>query len=172
MSATGAISTTPEVGPDLAAPQTGRLQLALNVDDLDAAIEFYSRMFGVRPVKVKPGYANFAIAEPPLKLVLFSGAGEPGTLNHLGVEVTTADAVSAADARLRADGLETTEVAETNCCLTYHSHRWPSGASSQVSVLAAKQQFVSATSVVSSPSARRRASAALTASAVVTSTPR
>ena len=124
MSATGAISTTPEVGPDLAAPQTGRLQLALNVDDLDAAIEFYSRMFGVRPVKVKPGYANFAIAEPPLKLVLFSGAGEPGTLNHLGVEVTTADAVSAADARLRADGLETTEVAETNCCFAAKTETW------------------------------------------------
>ena len=124
MTATGATTTTPEVGPDLVAPATGRLQLALNVDDLDAAIEFYSRMFGVRPVKVKPGYANFAIAEPPLKLVLFSGAGEPGTLNHLGVEVTTADAVSAADARLRADGLETTDVAETNCCFAAKTETW------------------------------------------------
>ena len=124
MTATGATTTTIEVGPDLAAPQTGRLQLALNVDDLDVAIEFYSRMFGVRPVKVKPGYASFAIAEPPLKLVLFSGAGEPGTLNHLGVEVTTADAVSAAEARLRADGLETTEVAETNCCFAAKTETW------------------------------------------------
>ena len=124
MTATGATTTTPKVGPDLAAPATGRLQLALNVDDLDAAIEFYSRMFGLRPVKVKPGYANFAIAEPPLKLVLFSGAGEPGTLNHLGVEVTTADAVSAADARLRADGLETTEVVDTNCCFAAKTETW------------------------------------------------
>ncbi len=115
-------STT--LGPDLAAPLGGRLQLALNVDDLDAAIEFYSRMFGVRPVKVKPGYANFAIAEPPLKLVLFSGVGEPGTLNHLGVEVSTADAVSAADARLRSDGLETTEVADTTCCFAAKTETW------------------------------------------------
>lgn len=115
-------STT--LGPDLAAPLGGRLQLALNVDDLDAAIEFYSRMFGVRPVKVKAGYANFAIAEPPLKLVLFSGAGEPGTLNHLGVEVSTADAVSAADARLRSDGLETTEVADTTCCFAAKTETW------------------------------------------------
>ena len=115
-------STT--LAPDLAAPVGGRLQLALNVDDLDAAIEFYSRMFGVRPVKVKAGYANFAIAEPPLKLVLFSGVGEPGTLNHLGVEVSTADAVSAADARLRADGLETTDVADTNCCFAAKTETW------------------------------------------------
>ena len=115
-------STT--LGPDLAAPLGGRLQLALNVDDLDAAIEFYSRMFGVRPVKVKAGYANFAIAEPPLKLVLFTGAGEPGTLNHLGVEVSTADAVSAADARLRSDGLETTAVADTTCCFADKTETW------------------------------------------------
>ena len=121
------MTTTDEatmLGPDLAAPLGGRLQLALNVDDLDAAIEFYSRMFGVQPVKVKPGYANFAIAEPPLKLVLFSGAGEPGTLNHLGVEVPTADAVSAADARLRSDGLETTDVTETTCCFAAKTETW------------------------------------------------
>ena len=111
-------------GPDLTAPLGGRLQLALNVDDLDAAIEFYSRMFCVRPVKVKAGYANFAIAEPPLKLVLFSGAGEPGTLNHLGVEVSTADAVSAADTRLRSDGLETTDVADTTCCFAAKTETW------------------------------------------------
>ena len=72
------MTATPPLAPDLEEPSTGRLQLALNVDDLDAAIGFYSRMFGVGPVKVKPGYANFAIASPPLKLVLFSGVGEPG----------------------------------------------------------------------------------------------
>ncbi len=119
-------TTTPgnALGADLEAPAGGRLQLALNVDDLDAAIEFYSRMFGVRPVKVEPGYANFAIAAPPLKLVLFSGVGEPGTLNHLGVEVATADAVAAADARLAAEGLATTAVAETTCCFAAKTETW------------------------------------------------
>lgn len=118
------MTTLDELAADLEAPETGRLQLALNVDDLDAAIDFYSRMFGTGPVKVKPGYANFAIAAPPLKLVLFSGVGEPGTINHLGVEVASADEVSAAETRLRADGLETTEVADTNCCFAAKTETW------------------------------------------------
>ncbi len=67
-----------------------RLQLALNVDDLDVAIDFYSKMFDADPLKVKPGYANFAIENPPLKLVLFEGGGESGSINHLGVETETA----------------------------------------------------------------------------------
>ena len=112
------------LAPDVEAPSTGRLQLALNVDDLDAAIDFYSKMFGTGPVKVKPGYANFAIANPPLKLVLFAGAGEPGTINHLGVEVATAEEVVAAEARLAADGLETTDVAETGCCFAAKTETW------------------------------------------------
>jgi len=116
--------TTTDLAPDLEAPATGRLQLALNVDDLDSAVDFYTRMFGVGPVKVKPGYANFAIASPPLKLVLFSGAGEPGTLNHLGVEVATAALVSAAEARLTADGLETTGVVENGCCFAAKTETW------------------------------------------------
>jgi catechol 2,3-dioxygenase-like lactoylglutathione lyase family enzyme len=115
---------TTALAPDLEAPATGRLQLALNVDDLDAAIAFYSKMFGTGPVKVKDGYANFAIAEPPLKLVLFSGAGEPGTLNHLGVEVASAAAVSAAEARLAAEGLATTDVSETECCFAAKTETW------------------------------------------------
>src|SRR5947207_3997801 len=82
-----------------------RVQLALNVADLDAAIGFYSRLFGAEPAKRRPGYANFAIAEPPLKLVLIEGHGAPGTLNHLGVEVESTDAVTAAQARLSAEGL-------------------------------------------------------------------
>jgi catechol 2,3-dioxygenase-like lactoylglutathione lyase family enzyme len=119
------MTTTPTpLAPDLEAPRRGRLQLALNVDDLDAAIDFYTRMFGVGPVKVKPGYANFAVVSPPLKLVLFSGAGEPGTINHLGVEVATADEVIAAEARLRDDGLETTDVAETACCFAAKTETW------------------------------------------------
>ena len=70
-----------------------RLQLALNVADLDEAIDFYTRMFGVGPAKVRPGYANFAVEQPPLKLVLFEAAGESGSINHLGVETETADEV-------------------------------------------------------------------------------
>lgn len=116
--------TAPELAPDVAAPAEGRLQLALNVDDLDAAVEFYSRMFGVRPVKVKPGYANFAITRPPLKLVLFAGAGAPGTINHLGVEVGTSEEVEAAEARLRAEGLETTDSCETACCFAMKTETW------------------------------------------------
>jgi lactoylglutathione lyase len=81
-------------------------------------------MFGVGPVKVKPQYANFAIASPPLKLVLFSGAGDPGTINHLGVEVATAAEVEAAETRLRAEGLETTDTAETACCFAAKTETW------------------------------------------------
>ena len=69
-----------------------RVQLALNVSDLDAAIEFYTQLFQTAPAKIRDGYANFAIADPPLKLVLFAGSGEPGTLNHIGVEVESTDA--------------------------------------------------------------------------------
>ena len=93
-----------------------RLQLALNVADLDKAVDFYTRMFGVEPAKIRPGYANFAVADPPLKLVLFEGQGEPGTINHLGVETETADEVVAAEARLTEAGLETTGVDDTQCC--------------------------------------------------------
>jgi catechol 2,3-dioxygenase-like lactoylglutathione lyase family enzyme len=75
-----------------------RVQLALNVTDLDAAIDYYTRLFATEPAKIRPGYANFAIAEPPLKLVLIAGAGEGGTLNHLGVEVGTVEEVAQATA--------------------------------------------------------------------------
>ena len=104
-----------------------RLQLALNVSDLDEAVDFYRRMFGVEPAKTKPGYANFAIAEPPLKLVLFEGQGAPGTLNHLGVETETADEVVAAESRLTATGLETTGVGDTRCCYAAKTETWLTG---------------------------------------------
>jgi catechol 2,3-dioxygenase-like lactoylglutathione lyase family enzyme len=104
-----------------------RLQLALNVSDLDKAVDFYTRMFGVEPAKTKPGYANFAIADPPLKLVLFEGAGEGGTINHLGVEAETADEVVAADARLTDTGLETTGVDDTMCCYATKTETWLTG---------------------------------------------
>ena len=75
-----------------------RVQLALNVSDLDEAVTFYSKLFATEPAKVRPGYANFAVADPPLKLVLIEGHGEPGSLNHLGVEVETTDEVAATHA--------------------------------------------------------------------------
>ncbi|HXB89615.1 ArsI/CadI family heavy metal resistance metalloenzyme, partial [Mycobacterium sp.] len=82
-----------------------RVQLALNVDDLDEAITFYSKLFNTEPAKVKPGYANFAVVEPPLKLVLLENPGHGGTLNHLGVEVGTSDTVHTEIARLTDEGL-------------------------------------------------------------------
>src|SRR5678816_1830054 len=80
--------------------EMSRLQLALNVPDIDAAVDFYSKLFATQPNKRKPGYANFAIAQPPLKLVLFEDANAEARLNHLGVEVTSTDEVSAHQARL------------------------------------------------------------------------
>ena len=107
-----------------------RLQLALNVTNLEKAIDFYSRMFATAPAKVKPGYANFAIADPPLKLVLFEGS-EGATINHLGVEVEAARQVRAAEGRLRESGLETTGVDDTVCCYAEKTETWvtdPDGA--------------------------------------------
>jgi len=104
-----------------------RVQLALNVADLDEAITFYSKMFATEPAKVRPGYANFAIADPPLKLVLFSGEGAPGTLNHLGVETDTAAEVIAAEQRLTSGGLDTTGVADTQCCYAEKTETWVVG---------------------------------------------
>jgi catechol 2,3-dioxygenase-like lactoylglutathione lyase family enzyme len=104
-----------------------RLQLALNVTDLAAAVEFYSKMFNTTPAKLKPGYANFAITDPPLKLVLFEGQGADGTINHLGVETETAEEVEAAEARLRAEGLEPTEVDDTICCYAAKTETWIEG---------------------------------------------
>jgi catechol 2,3-dioxygenase-like lactoylglutathione lyase family enzyme len=104
-----------------------RLQLALNVSDLDEAIDFYTRMFGTEPAKIKPGYANFAIADPPLKLVLFEGAGAPGSINHLGVETETAGEVVAAESRLSATGLSTTGVDDTICCYANKTETWVDG---------------------------------------------
>jgi catechol 2,3-dioxygenase-like lactoylglutathione lyase family enzyme len=101
-----------------------RLQLALNVADLDEAVAFYTKMFGSGPAKIKPGYANFAIADPPLKLVLFEGAGEPGSINHLGVETERAEEVVAAEARLSGSGLDTTGVDDTICCFAEKTETW------------------------------------------------
>ena len=101
-----------------------RLQLAIDVGDLDEAIDFYSSMFGTGPAKVRPGYANFAIEEPPLKLVLFEKPGAGGTINHPGAEVGTAAEVVAAEARLADAGLETTGVDDTECCYAEKTETW------------------------------------------------
>lgn len=101
-----------------------RLQLALNVADLDEAVDFYTKMFDTKPAKTKPGYANFAIENPPLKLVLFEGAGASGSINHLGVETEIAEEVVAAEARLTGSGLETTGVDDTVCCYAEKTETW------------------------------------------------
>lgn len=104
-----------------------RVQLALNVADLDEAVAFYSRLFATDPAKVRPGYANFAIAEPPLKLVLIEGQGDPGTLNHLGVEVGSTDEVTAATRRLADDGLATATEDAVECCFAVQDKVWVDG---------------------------------------------
>lgn len=101
-----------------------RVQLALNVDDLDAAIAFYSALFDTEPAKVKPGYANFAIADPPLKLVLLENTGSGGTLNHLGVEVGSSEVVHAEIARLTEAGMFTEEEMGTTCCFATQDKVW------------------------------------------------
>jgi catechol 2,3-dioxygenase-like lactoylglutathione lyase family enzyme len=104
-----------------------RVQLALNVADLDASIEFYTKLFQTPPAKIREGYANFAIVDPPLKLVLFTGMGEPGSLNHIGVEVESTDEVTAVIARTQADGLEQEVQANTSCCYAVQDKTWVKG---------------------------------------------
>ena len=104
-----------------------RVQLALNVDDLGAAVTFYSKLFGAEPAKRKPGYANFAIVEPPLKLVLLENPGKGGSINHLGVEVSSTDTVHAEIARLSGEGLFTDEEMGTTCCFATQDKVWVTG---------------------------------------------
>jgi catechol 2,3-dioxygenase-like lactoylglutathione lyase family enzyme len=113
-----------------------RLQLALNVSDIDAAVDFYSKLFDASPAKRMPGYANFAISDPPLKLVLIeveipSDDGVTGKLNHLGVEVMSPDEVSAATTRLAVEGLATKTEEQSTCCYAVQDKVWvtdPDGA--------------------------------------------
>jgi catechol 2,3-dioxygenase-like lactoylglutathione lyase family enzyme len=108
-----------------------RVQLALNVDDLDTAVDFYSKLFGAPPAKVRPGYANFAIVEPPLKLVLIERPGQGGTLNHLGVEVASAEEVAAAQGRLAGQGLATATEDGVACCYARQDKVWVDGPSGE-----------------------------------------
>ena len=101
-----------------------RVQLALNVSDLDKAVGFYSKLFATEPAKRRPGYANFAIADPPLKLVLIEAGGEPGSLNHLGVEVDSTDEVAATNSRLTEEGLACATEDEVTCCYAVQDKVW------------------------------------------------
>ena len=101
-----------------------RVQLALNVDDLAASIAFYTTLLGTEPAKVKPGYANFAVSEPPLKLVLIENPGKGGSLDHLGVEVDSSDTVHAEIARFADAGLFTEEEINTTCCFAAQDKVW------------------------------------------------
>ena len=111
-----------------------RVQLALRVADLEGSVLFYSKLFGVEPAKRRPGYANFAIAEPPLKLVLLEGetgqpgqVGQPTVMDHLGVEVESTDEVNAATQRLKGAGLATFSETDTDCCYAVQDKVWVHG---------------------------------------------
>lgn len=108
-----------------------RVQLALNVDDLEAAVEFYSKLFATPPAKQREGYANFAVAEPPLKLVLFEQPGKGGTINHLGVEVESTELVAAAQAHLAGQGLTTVTEDGVACCYARQDKVWVDGPSGE-----------------------------------------
>ena len=104
-----------------------RVQLALNVADLEASIEFYTKLFQTPPAKIRENYANFAIENPPLKLILFAQAGEPGTLNHIGVEVESTDDVTAVINRMNDLGLEQNIQENTTCCFAVQDKTWVKG---------------------------------------------
>ncbi len=105
-----------------------RIQLALNVEDLDAAVTFYSTLFNTAPAKRKPSYANFAVEQPPLKLVLIENPGHGGSINHLGVEVEASEQVHAEITRLSEAGLFTEEQINTTCCFATQDKVWVTGA--------------------------------------------
>jgi catechol 2,3-dioxygenase-like lactoylglutathione lyase family enzyme len=107
---------------------SSRLQLALNVSDLAESVAFYSKLFGAEPAKLRPGYANFAIAEPPLKLILLEHSGPGGTLNHLGVEVSDTGTVEAEQTRLAGTGLASIDERATTCCYAKQDKFWVQGA--------------------------------------------
>jgi catechol 2,3-dioxygenase-like lactoylglutathione lyase family enzyme len=125
---------------------SSRVQLALNVDSLEEAVAFYSKLFGTEPAKLRPGYANFAVADPPLKLILLENPGHGGSLNHLGVEVPDTDAVDAEQTRLAEVGLASIDERATTCCYAKQDKFWvqgaPDGAAWEIyTVLADSQTF-------------------------------
>jgi catechol 2,3-dioxygenase-like lactoylglutathione lyase family enzyme len=123
-----------------------RVQLALNVNDIDEAVAFYSKLFSTEPAKRRPGYANFAVAEPPLKLVLIENPGQGGSLNHLGVEVPDVDTVDTEQSRLDQEGIASIDERGTTCCYAKQDKFWvqdaPDGESWEIyTVLADSQTF-------------------------------
>jgi predicted enzyme related to lactoylglutathione lyase len=104
-----------------------RIQLALNVDDLDESIAFYTTLFNTEPAKVRPGYANFAVTEPPLKLILMENPGHGGSVNHLGVEFADTDAVDAEQGRLAEAGFASIDERGTTCCYAKQDKFWVDG---------------------------------------------
>lgn len=108
-----------------------RIQLALNVADIDAAVEFYTTLFGTEPAKRRPGYANFAVADPPLKLVLFENADATGTLNHLGVERGSMEEIEEQASRLEAAGLALDVEGDVVCCYARQDKHWVTGPDGQ-----------------------------------------
>jgi catechol 2,3-dioxygenase-like lactoylglutathione lyase family enzyme len=141
-----------------------RVQLALNVDDLDEAITFYSKLFDAQPAKRKPGYANFAIADPPLKLVLLENPGHGGSLNHLGVEVQTSAVVHAEVARLTEVGMFTEQEIGTTCCFATQDKAWVTGPGGEkwevYTVLADAEVFGTSPDLLADATAEDPASAA------------
>lgn len=133
-----------------------RVQLALNVDNLDESVAFYSKLFGTEPAKRKPGYANFAIAEPPLKLVLIESSGKGGTINHLGVEVESTNKVHSEIARLTGENLFTEEELGTTCCFATQDKVWVTGPAGEkwevYTVLADSETFGSRPSLLAEDS--------------------
>jgi hypothetical protein len=119
------------VGSDSLEVAMSRVQLALNVSNLQEAIAFYGKLFNAKPAKVREGYANFAIDNPPLKLVLIEGDGQPGSLNHLGVEVESTERVTEAITRLSALGMETSVEENTTCCFAVQDKVWVQGPDSE-----------------------------------------
>ncbi|GAA4190462.1 ArsI/CadI family heavy metal resistance metalloenzyme [Microbispora amethystogenes] len=134
-----------------------RVQLALRVADLEGSIAFYSKLFGVEPAKRRPGYANFAVAEPPLKLVLLEGEqGEPTRMDHLGVEVEDTSLVTDATERLREAGLATFEENDTTCCYALQDKVWvhgPGGEPWEVYVVKADADTIGASATVAADGA-------------------
>ena len=120
-------STTGSGAGTTAVPPGGRVQLALNVDDLEQAVVFYTKLLGTGPAKRRPGYANFAVTAPPMKLVLLENPGQGGSLNHLGVEVADSATVHAEIARLSGEGLFTDEERATPCCFATQDKVWVTG---------------------------------------------
>lgn len=134
-----------------------RIQLALDVDDLEASVAFYTTLLGTGPAKRRPGYANFAVAEPPLKLVLLENPGRGGGLNHLGVEVDSSEQVHDETARLTAAGLLTDEQTGTTCCYATQDKVWATGPDGErwevYTVLADSPDFGESPAHLSTPAA-------------------